>query len=106
MLDLTLAVTDQLTAVAAAAAESGDDEINGIAYLFLSLGFVYFGLMFLRYRNIGKRHHHESETASAKADIRARDDFVRTLTGLKNSRMRGANETSVRGSLNKLNNFF
>lgn len=84
-------------------AVSGDssDSGNDIAYVFLLAGFVFYGLMFLRYRNVNKRHHYESETKAEMADVRAADTFSRSLTGLSNSRMHGANNTSVRGSLTK-----
>ncbi len=87
--------------VQASADDSSDGGTNGLAYLFLLSGFLFYGLMYTRYRNVDKRHHHESETKAHLADVQAVDTFQRSLTDLRNSRMRGANNTSVRGSLKK-----
>lgn len=84
-----------------AASDSSNDGINGIAYLFLLSGVGFYALMFLKYRNVNKRHHHETETKAGIADVRAMDALHQSLTGLKNSRMRDANNDSVRGSLNR-----
>jgi len=68
------------------------------SWLFLTLGFVYYGIMYMRYRNKGARHFHEKETKAIISNLRKRDDFVTKRTGLKKKNMEGANNTSVRGS--------
>jgi len=67
------------------------------SYLFLSLGFIFFIIMFLRYRNSDARHKHEIETKSNISSITGNDRFIQHRTGLRNSRMEGANNTSVKG---------
>ena len=75
------------------------EEGESYSWLFLTLGFVYYGLMYARYRNKGARHFHEKETKSTMSNLRKIDVFVKRRTGLKNKRMKGANNTSVGGSL-------
>lgn len=83
-------------------ASSDSSDGNGFAFLFLLAGFVFYALMFLRYRNVNKRHHHESETKSRTANVRASDTFVRSRTGVKDSSMPGANNRRVGGGLRGL----
>ena len=79
------------------------DGDNDFSWLFLTLGFVFYGIMYARYRNKGARHFHEKETKAKMDNIRKKDSFVKKRTGLTKSRMEGANNTSVSG-LNFLNN--
>jgi len=74
------------------------DSDNDFSWIFLMLGFIYYGFIYMRYRNKGARHFHEKETKAAINNLRKRDDFVTKRTGLKNKRMEGANNTSVKGS--------
>jgi len=76
---------------------------NDYSWLFLTLGFVFYGIMYARYRNKGARHYHEKETKAKMDNIRKKDSFVKKRTGLTKSRMEGANNMSVSG-LNFLNN--
>lgn len=66
-------------------------------FLFLLLGFVYFFIMYNRYRNTGARHHHETETKTNMSNLVQRDDLVKRMTGLSNSTMDGANNKRVSG---------
>ena len=75
-------------------ADSEDD----FSWLLLTFGFIYYGLMYARYRNQGARHFHEKETKATTDNIRTVDNFVKKRTGLRNARMQGANNTSVGGS--------
>ena len=68
------------------------------SWIFLTAGFIYYGLMYARYRNKGARHHHEKETKATMGNLRTLDHFVTKRTGLRNARMQGANNKSVRGS--------
>lgn len=65
------------------------------SWAFLLAGFIYFFIMFSRYRNQGARHKYELETKRKIANVRAGDRFVERRTGLENARMRGANNTSI-----------
>ena len=71
---------------------------NDFRWLFFLLGFVYYGYIYMKYRNKSARHYHEKETKSTMSNLRTRDDFVKKRTGLRNKRMEGANNTVVRGS--------
>ena len=74
---------------------SSDPRLFGLV-LFAS-GFVFYGFIYLRYRNSDKRHHYESETEARMVDVRAADQQVDTHKGVKNSRMKDANNHEVRG---------
>ncbi|MEO7126128.1 MAG: growth/differentiation factor [Nakamurella sp.] len=81
------------------ASSSDSSGANKIAFLFLFAGFVFYGIMFLRYRNVNKRHHHESDTKSRTANIQAGDTFVHSRTGVTDSNMPGANNKQFNGKL-------
>ncbi len=89
-------------AVQAAASDGSDGGPGKLALVLLLAGFVFYGAMFLRYRNVDKRHHHESATAAKTNSMQGYDTHVESLRGLRNSRMQGANSTSVRGPRNGL----
>jgi hypothetical protein len=76
---------------------STEDEVSW-GWLLLTLGFIFYGIMYARYRNKGARHSHEKETKATIDKVRKKDSFVTKRTGLKNARMSGANNTRVGGS--------
>lgn len=90
------------TASSLIVASASDGDWTAIGFLFFFAGFVFYGIMFLRYRNADKRYHHESRTRTQRNNLQARDDFVKSQKGLSNSKLRGANNTEVSGSLNSL----
>lgn len=67
------------------------------SWLFLLAGFIYFMLMFLKYRNLNARHSYESETKKTISNLRKVDNFIQTKKGLTNSVMIGANNNNVDG---------
>jgi hypothetical protein len=77
---------------------SSDSDEGGWGWLFMTMGFIFYGVMYARYRNRGARHHHEKETKATIDNLRKKDSFVTKRTGLKNARMEGANNNSVAGS--------
>ncbi len=81
-----------------AASDNSDNNSGKLGLILMLAGFVFYGAMYLRYRNTDKRDHYESETKAETANMEAQDAFSRSLTHLKNSRMSGANNTSVRGA--------
>lgn len=96
-------MTDPMTTLALGAvlADGGSDgDPRTFGLLLLLSGFIFYGYVYLRYRNSDKRHLHESETASELHDVRGDDRFSRKLTGLSNSRMERANNHAVRGAQN------
>ena len=76
---------------------------NSWPWLFLLSGFIYFGIMYSRYRNSGARHKHETETKTSMANLREYDNFVSKRRRLSNSSMEGANNTKVSGNAGNIN---
>lgn len=80
------------------ARSSSGGSSSAFGLVFLLSGFVFYGYVYFRYRNVGKRHHYESETEATKLNLQQTDERIQSLTGLTNSRMSGANNTAVRGA--------
>jgi hypothetical protein len=82
-------------------AASDDSDAAALAPLVLCLaGFIFYGVMYSRYRNADKRHLHEAETKSETADVRGLDQLVKHQKGLSNANMKGANDSQIEGALN------
>lgn len=67
------------------------------SWAFLLAGFIYFFIMFGKYRNNNARHKHELETKKNIANVRKVDRYVTQRKGLTSSRIQGANNTSISG---------
>ena len=67
------------------------------AWLFSLSGFIYFFVMYMKYRNTNARHHHETETKTNMFNIKKGDTLIKRKTGLTNSTMDGANNKKVSG---------
>ncbi len=91
-----LAVTSQLLQ-----ASGSDEDSTGFGIFFLASGFIFYALVYFRYRNTHKRHKHESETEATLHNLREADQKVNSLKGLSNSRMAGENGDEVRGALRR-----
>ena len=74
---------------------------GGLRYLLLLIGFIYFGIIYGKYRNSGARHHYERETKNDMDNIVLSDDLVKHKTRLTSSWMDGANNKRVDGAFNK-----
>lgn len=99
ILDLSV-LTSTVTQVLA---ESGSSDDGGsIAFLVLLAGPLFYGLIYLRYRNTDKRHKHEAETEASLHNLREDDRYHRALRGVSNSKMQGANNHEVSGARRKL----
>lgn len=83
------------------AAGSSDDDSGGLGLVFLLSGFIFYALVYFRYRNVDKRHKHESETQATLHNVEEQDEFLASRTGLSNRKMTGANNTAVRGARRK-----
>ena len=79
------------------------DDFDG-CWIFLTIGIIYFVIMYSRYRNAGARHTYETETDREVTNLRQVDNYVKRVNGLSSSTMSGANNTNVQGatSQNKL----
>ncbi len=81
--------------LASGSSSEGDPRAFGL--LFFLSGFLFYGFMYLRYRNSDKRHRHEAETEAQMLDVRAWDQHVDTKKGVSNAKMKDANNHEVRG---------
>lgn len=66
-------------------------------WLFLLAGFIYFFIMYSKYRNSNARHTYETETKKEMKDIRKDDRFIEKRKGLRNSKIQGMNNHRVNG---------
>ncbi len=66
-------------------------------WLFLLAGFIYFFIMFTRYRNTNARHTYETETKTNISNLRKVDQFIKSEKGLTNPKISGVNNTHVEG---------
>lgn len=80
------------------------DEETHYQWLLLLSGFIFYGLMYLRYRNADARHTYELETKREVANMRTRDDFIKERKRLRDSEIRGRNDTMRKGDLNAMSN--
>lgn len=80
-------------------------------WCFLLAGFIYFFIIYGKYRNKNARHKYETETKTQMDNLRKIDRLIRRRTGLVNPKMEGANNTSISGQtleeqmLNKVMDF-
>ncbi len=65
------------------------------SFLFLALGFVFFFVMYSKYRNKSARHKYEVETDKTMENVLKTDNLITRRTGLTNSSMVGANNRFV-----------
>lgn len=80
-------------------ASSNSDSNGGILpLLFLLSGFVFYGVMYRKYRNVDKRFHYETSTQTEKLNMQQADELIESLTDLRNARIQGANNESVAGA--------
>ena len=73
------------------------------SWLFLSLGLIFYLAMYFRYRNSNARHKYETETKKKVSNLRRVDQYIKTLYGLTNSSMIGANNRRLGGKNINLN---
>ena len=78
-----------------------DDSSGWMILVLLFAGPIFFAIMYARYRNSDKRHFHEKETPATIANLRSYDNYVKTLKRQKSSKIHGANDQLVQGSIVK-----
>ena len=76
---------------------SSDDDNNTIFLLLFAGGFIFYGAMYLRYRNSDARHVYEEETKKQVLNMKKADNLVEHRKNLSNSRMSGSNESKLDG---------
>lgn len=67
------------------------------SWIFLSVGFIYFFVIYNIYRNTSARHTYEKETKREMKNLRKIDNFVRKNNGQTSSMMDDANNRTIRG---------
>lgn len=67
------------------------------SWIFLSVGFIYFFVIYNIYRNTSARHTYEKETKRDMKNLKKIDNFVRSNNGQTSSMMDGANNRTIRG---------
>lgn len=85
-------------------------EFLGIIYVFfvdfdyewlaLSIGIVFYLIMYARYRNADERHAYEKETKNKISNIKSVDNFIEQRKRLRNRKIKGANNENVNGKYN------
>ena len=70
-------------------------------WIFLLSGFIYFLIIYSRYRNSNARHNYESTTKTTMTNLVEKDTLITRKTGLTNSMLEGANNKAVKGIRNK-----
>ncbi len=81
-----------------------DPENAEIVLAALAGGPAFFAYNYYRYRNTKARHTYEKETLSAMKDLQMVDQFLKRRNKLKNSKISGANNESVKASKFSLKN--
>jgi hypothetical protein len=77
-----------------------DDELPASIVLVLLLGGPAFYIFtYMRYRNVDKRHIHETETPAQMSNLQQYDNFIEHRTRQRSRAIGGANDSSVTGSL-------
>ena len=83
---------------------SSDDDNNTIFLLLFAGGFIFYGAMYLRYRNSDARHVYEKETKKQVLNMKKDDSLVEHKKRLRNSSMEGRNENTLEGEFLKNSN--
>ncbi len=73
-----------------------DDNAGNL--LFLLSGILFFLFYYKKYRNTDARHQHEVDTESKLGNLQSYDQHIKLLTGLRSSKMKGANNKRVNGT--------
>lgn len=73
-----------------------DDDNTGFLLLFLA-GFIFYGIMYARYRNKNARHTYEKETKKEVSNMRRVDELIKREKGLRNASMKDHNEDKIEG---------
>ncbi len=68
------------------------------SYVLLLSGFIFYIVMYLRYRNSNERHNYELETKHEISNLIKVDDFETSKYGLSTARMWGENSTMLKGN--------
>ena len=77
---------------------SSDDDDPSYAFLLLLLsGFIYYFVIYNRYRNKNARHTYEKETNYEISNLVKKDELIKRERGLDNSEIKGRNDHVLEG---------
>ena len=79
------------------ATAGGDDDDSYGFFILLLAGFIYYGVMYAKYRNQGARHVYEKETKKEIENMQRVDEFIKHEKGLDNSSMKNRNDNKLEG---------
>ena len=74
-----------------------DSDESNYVWALLVAGFLYYTMIYLRYRNTDAKHHHESETKRNISNLVKYDKFVKSEKHLSNETMYASNNMRVDG---------
>lgn len=74
-----------------------DSDESNYVWALLVAGFLYYTMIFLRYRNTDAKHHHESETKREVSNLVVADEFVTSKNHVQNATIVGSNNMRVDG---------
>ena len=105
LISLIIEILSVILAFVLMGSSSGDDDSSaGLLLLFLT-GFIFYGIMYLRYRNSDARHSYENETKKDVTNMVRFDEFVEKRKKLRNSSMTDRNDKSLDGDNIKAKSF-
>ena len=81
----------------AIAASDSEDSNPLVALLIFLGGFIFYGIMYARYRNKGARHTYEKETHHMIKNIIRKDELLEHRKGLRNSQLKNRNDEKIEG---------
>jgi len=76
------------------------DEIAAVPLLLALSGFIFYAMIYSRYRNADKRHVHERETRTEVANLQCSDVFIQRRKGLRSASIKNSNHIRVEGAQN------
>ena len=74
-----------------------DDDPSMLFLLLLLSGFIYYAIMYARYRNQNARHSYERETKNEITNLKKVDELIERRKGLKSSTINNRNDNKLEG---------
>lgn len=82
---------------------SDSDDDPSMAFLFLlASGFIYYFVIYTKYRNQNARHTYEKETKNEISNLKKKDELIGRRKGLKSSTISNRNDNKIEGESKKL----
>jgi len=79
-----------------------DDDPSMAFLLLLASGFVYYFIIYAKYRNKNARHTYENETKNEISNLEKKDELIERRKGLKSSVIRDRNDSKIEGEKKQL----